>query len=235
MRRLYIIGDPHGYFEKLRYIAMRSKNSDYVCVGDINVGYHKKYKHLNMLYDMLPEWNEELKEDNNVMYFVRGNHDNPFYWFENKFNFSNIILVEDYTVLNLKKNVLCVGGALSIDRILSTEGVNYWKEEEFIYDEEKTLSINNADVVVTHSAPEFAFPRGLKSDLIDQYSYEDVNLRDELSVERLNLSRLFQVLMYNDNNNISEYYYGHFHRSNVEYHENVKFQLLDELEVAEVV
>lgn len=233
MRNLVIIGDPHGYFERLRYIAMNFTNTDFICVGDVNVGYGDMCKSLNDRYEQFDGWNDELKDVGNVMYWVRGNHDNPHYWFEDRFNYSNIILVKDYEVLNLKKNVLCVGGAISIDRVFKKEGINYWKDENFFYDEELVKKIENIDIVVTHTAPDFAIPRE-SSSIVEINSISDDTLIEELKTERLEVSKMFLELTNKDSNKIKEWYYGHFHQSSIEYIDGVKFHLLDELEYVEV-
>ena len=63
--------------------------------------------------------------------YVRGNHDNPnLYVSDSPLNKSNITVIEDYTLVNtFDKNVLCIGGAISIDRSRRTEGKSYWKNE----------------------------------------------------------------------------------------------------------
>ena len=58
-----------------------------------------------------------LCKANNWVVFVRGNHDDPSYFNEEKVNYERFRCVPDYSVINVcGRNVLCVGGAVSIDR-----------------------------------------------------------------------------------------------------------------------
>jgi hypothetical protein len=53
---------------------------------------------------------------------IRGNHDDPYYFNNKVFSYSNVELLEDYTILTVgNDNILCVGGAISIDRLYRLE------------------------------------------------------------------------------------------------------------------
>ena len=70
---------------------------------------------------------EELLKSNNICqefnvkcYVLRGNHDDPSYYNtdEPKINLSNIKTISDYTIIQTPEhNILCVGGAISVDRV----------------------------------------------------------------------------------------------------------------------
>ena len=60
-----------------------------------------------------------MSEANNWIVFVRGNHDNPAYFDGVQFNHKRFLAVPDYTILSAcNHTILCVGGAVSIDRCL---------------------------------------------------------------------------------------------------------------------
>lgn len=52
---------------------------------------------------------------------------------------------------------LCIGGAISVDRILRKQGINYWEAENFQY-KEQFLEGTIPNVVITHPSPNFCFP-----------------------------------------------------------------------------
>ena len=59
-----------------------------------------------------------MNQANNWIVFVRGNHDNPAYFDGAMFNAKRFITVPDYSILQAcNHTILCVGGAISIDRI----------------------------------------------------------------------------------------------------------------------
>ncbi len=151
-------------------------------------------------------------------------------WFDQKYTFSNIHLVKDYTILNLKYKILCVGGATSIDRKLKAS--KYFKEEEFVYDEDFCNKVKDIDIVVTHSAPEFSYPRGFDNKFLQTYYDIDTELRSDLIAERVTLSRMFDVLSHS--NTIKMWAYGHFHQSKTENIFGTIFKLLQICEVYEL-
>ena len=162
MKTISIIGDIHGNFEYVIKKIKRLKITDtiFIFIGDVGLGFHSdKY------YDFtFGHWNENLKKNNNEVYFMRGNHDNPHIWFNNELNYSHIKLVQDYDVLTFNnENYLCVGGAISVDRTGREEGKTYWKEEVLVYDESKVKDLTGIDYVLTHSAPDFCEKRGYDS------------------------------------------------------------------------
>jgi len=75
--------------------------------------------------------NEWLKEMSNIglisflenknieCFFIRGNHDNPS-WFDDKtVTTKSLKAVSDYSILSApNRNILCVGGGISLDRTL---------------------------------------------------------------------------------------------------------------------
>ncbi len=225
MRKLFLIGDLHRNFEWLSNNIMQFEESDVILLGDIEF----QFKDKNWL-SWFNEFNKILSDYNIHLYGIRGNHDNPFFWFDQNFKFSNIHLVKDYTVLDLKYRILCVGGATSIDRLI--KGSKYFKEEEFVYDEDFCNNVKDIDVVVTHSAPDFCHPRGFDNAFLQTFYDIDKDLRSDLVVERVTLARMYDVLKYN--NVIKHWFYGHFHQSKTENIFGTSFKLLQICEVFEL-
>lgn len=160
---IYITGDTHGLidFEKLKEFDKRyiSTKDVLIILGDAGI-----------IWDYL-SMKETIAKYSSIgltVIFVDGNHEN----FEilNKFPIvnkygakmhlisKNIFHVLRGEILNINDlKLLCIGGAISIDRHYRTLGVSYWKEEVIGKDD-----INNAiknlkkynykvDYVLTHS------------------------------------------------------------------------------------
>ncbi len=136
----------------------------------------------------------------------------------------NIVFVEDYSVLSLNnKNILCVGGATSLDRLGRTEGEDYWKEEKFVLKEKLLEETKDITVVVTHNAPTFCYP--LEWSLtVYNFADKDPSLYRTLPAERDLIKNMYEILT--TNNQIEKWYYGHYHQSNVETISETDFILL---------
>lgn len=241
------IGDTHGNFQYIRDRIKRLNITDMTLlhVGDFGVGFKEEEKDR---YD-LTELNMVLRDNNCMMYVIRGNHDNPEY-FDGTWKWSNLKLVPDYTVVNVDgDDILMVGGATSIDRIprklreeqLKKVGAKWTKlhysDENFKLDEERLKEVKGVRYVVTHCAPHFCEPInnvGLPTHgyVVEGFAEEDKNLKTELDEERMQLTKMYEILK--ENNFISAWFYGHFHRSHAMYYEDTDFVLLGINEFREV-
>ena len=217
------LGDIHGNFGVIhQYINLyKLKNVNIIQVGDFGVGFarfEKDKRYLEMHH-------EKLVKNNVFVYAIRGNHDYKPYFDEDPFNFTNIKLVKDYTVLNLaEKNILFVGGATSVDRAMRNRKnkdtkpngkADWWGDEVFVLDKEKLEGFRNIDIVVTHTTPLYCNPilaYGLGSHIENIIKETgDTDLRTDLLVERHQVKEMFDILK--KNNNIKSHYYGHFHKN----------------------
>ena len=240
MRRLMYLGDIHGGFNIInQYIKMYGlKDLDIIQVGDFGVGFNtfeKELRNLKMTNDVL--------EKNNIhLWAIRGNHDYKPYFDNDPFNLSNIHLVKDYTVLNLAgKNILCIGGAVSVDRkwritkkqesgdFNNTIGhESWWPDEVFELDRDKLGSFRDINIVVTHTCPHYCPPDNtfgfgpFVEGIIKETG--DKELRTDLLVERQQVTDAFVILKMN--NDIEYNYHGHFHRSDLTIYDGAKYRLL---------
>lgn len=98
------------------------------------------------------------------------------------------------------KRIFTFGGASSIDKHLRTDGVSWWKEEEFNYREANTAYDNlnkinwEVDYVLTHSAP-----LSIRDKL-----FEGNNLYKPSSTERM-LEAILRNIKF------KRWYFGHYH------------------------
>lgn len=207
-KNIYFLGDIHGNFELIDYYCRiyKLKSVCIIQVGDFGLGFKKNEK------ERLENLNNKLAENDNILLAIRGNHDNKDLWYNDTYNFSNITFVKDYTVMNINDlNFLFIGGATSIDAKDRTIGYDYWENEVIEFNDEyaKYLEgLRNIDVLITHATPTRCFP------LIGSYKNND----------RPILDNIFELLQ--KNNKIVRHYYGHYHKSNIEYINDTKHILL---------
>ena len=109
-----------------------------------------------------------LSKSNNWIVMMRGNHDDPSYFNEEKISHQRFRTTPDYSVIQAcEHNILCVGGAVSIDRTdrikhdakhPDSSVVSYWENEMPFFNEEALNDIGQnfkIDTVVTHTSPTF--------------------------------------------------------------------------------
>jgi predicted phosphodiesterase len=208
--RIFVWGDCHGDWEAvIRFMnKFDVRDSLIIQVGDFNIGYRDPAAEYTELRTMAME----LGLGKNDLYVIRGNHDNPSPFNPDECGFysnSRITFIPDYTYKTInKKEFLFVGGAISIDRQRSVQGLDYWKDEVFVLpDDYKNLK--KCDVLITHSAPIEAFPIDGFERISHWFTY-DPTLPQELIKEREDISTLFNTV------EPKIHCYGHFHASNYE-------------------
>lgn len=237
------LGDIHGNFNLInQYVKMYGlKDCHIIQVGDFGVGFH----HLEKERRMLKTTHDILEKNNVKVWAIRGNHDYKPYFDNDPFNFDFIKLLPDYTVLNLdNKNILCVGGAVSVDRMYrytkkqragiyedTKVGVeSWWPDEIFNLNVDKVKDLKDINIVVTHTAPDYCPPDNtfgfgpFVEGIIKETG--DVELRTDLHYERNQMTELFHLLKLNGNN-IEHNYYGHFHKSDTLVKDYTKHRLLN--------
>ena len=217
---MILLGDIHGDFATIVNFARKNEGLEplyLIQVGDFGAGFHSDFL-LDMEY-----LNEELSAHNVTLYVIRGNHDDPKF-FTGEYEWSNLKLLKDYTVLTLEgKRILLVGGAISIDRLHRTEGKSWWSGEVFNFNPELLETFEGIDVVITHSSPNFVFPKTFNN-LVMSYAVYDMNLIDDLTQERERFNQMYEILI--KKNKIKEWFYGHFHTTKSEVYENTRFNVL---------
>lgn len=250
-----VCGDIHGDFMPLVFKVndqYKIENSLIIVAGDSGVGFHEDGYYTTIF----KKASKRLKEKNNIILLMRGNHDDPDKWndYEPFKEFwqdsdSNIRLIKDYTTVTAhtdrnSHNILCVGGAISIDRKPSefitgrdgrpwpgrTIGKNYWPGEPFVYDESKVENLVAITDVITHSAPDFCEPI-IKNNL-EKWMMSDPELKEDCDNERQNHTNLYTKLK--EKNVVRTWHYAHFHFFNRTYVDNTLFRLCDIMELVEL-
>ena len=238
-----ILGDIHGNYKHIKW-AIKSRHlidTTIIQVGDFGVGYMPNHD-VRLLEDL----NSFLEEHDCFVYAIRGNHDDPKY-FNGDFVLSNLKLMPDYSTAVIEnKKYLFVGGAYSIDRKFSllksqtaaAYGLDepyYWFDEHFTLDIEKLEQIKDVDIVITHTAPEWAHPdnRNGFGTFVEAFMFDDEHLREDLTRERDLVSKMFYKLKENGNKP-KLHFYGHFHSDARTTHEEIEHILVNQGEFKDV-
>ena len=212
-------------------------NSIIIVTGNSGFGIHSEKHYL----DFLEKQNNILKYNNTILLFVRGNNDDPSFFNKKKIDLSNIKTLPDYSIVETKnKVILCIGGAISVDRtwkIDQEKRINafaettkkrlYWDDEAPIFDVEKLKDIvsntERIDFVVSYTAPSFATPSN--QPISDDWVKKDSQLLKDIESERLTMDKIFEFLR--DNDRRPTYWaYGRFECDNFEKRSNVLFRSL---------
>lgn len=208
---MILLGDLHGNWNYLQFLIKGGMDKHIVQVGDFGLGFKSfglDSKDLQLISDMLDKFDKYL-------YIIRGNHDNPEFWTgELVDRWKRIMLIPDYSIVEIEeKNVLCIGGATSIDRKGRRAGYDYWEDEGILEDWDRLDEClkMKIDVVVTHNAPRFAFPTGLNA-LVNGWLKVDDKLAEDLNRERQLLDIIWTKIK--EKNNPTHWVYGHFHEEN---------------------
>lgn len=242
-KSIVICGDIHGEFNSLIYkmcIQYQLTDTLLIVAGDCGFGFEKPG-----YYEQVFNRNSSrLSKSNNWIVMMRGNHDDPSYFSEEKISHHRFRTVPDYSVIQAcGHNILCVGGAVSIDRTYRIDNdsrhsassvASYWEDEKPIFDEDALNTIGQRlkiDTVITHTSPSFCELIS-KSGLLE-WAERDSTLLADCDNERRIMDHIFEYLKAN-NHPLEHWFYGHFHQSWSSCIDNVLFSMLDIMEFKEL-
>ncbi|MEC5147147.1 metallophosphoesterase [Chitinophaga sp. 212800010-3] len=225
---MILIGDLHGGYPEIlsRIRKFKMASTALIQVGDWGLGFQPVDDDLRVLR----QTDDFLGSQHNMLYIIRGNHDNKWFW-DNRddFHLQNIRLVKDYEYLTIEDSkILFAGGGISIDRINRTQGKDYWPDEEIVWDAAALKGACEAgiDIMVSHIAPREAWPYTYDP-LVQHFASRELaagrNLTAALEDERKVMSEIFRDIK---EAGCHTWYYGHYHASQVEEKEGITFRCL---------
>lgn len=249
-KSVVISGDIHGDFNMLvnkLCVQYQMRDTLLIVAGDCGFGFEKKGYYESMVRRNA----KRMSEANNWIVFVRGNHDNPAYFDGKTFSYKRFVAVPDYSIVKACGNtILCVGGAISIDRKMRLEKWEkyaerkarflekgplarnyYWPDEVALFRPDLLEQINQVsaiNAVVTHTAPSFCELQ-TKNGLCC-YAYSDDTLMDDVANERAVMDDIYNLLK-RQKHPITHWCYGHFHQSWHSSIDDVLFKMLDIMEM----
>jgi UDP-2,3-diacylglucosamine pyrophosphatase LpxH len=209
---MIFIGDLHGNFNVItRFLdSYPCENTIFIQVGDFGVAVGESIQDTVRDLELL---SKTLKKQGNRLFAIRGNHDNPEY-FDGRTYFGNITLVKDYSRFGIDgRDILFIGGGISIDRSFRTVGYDYWTTESIASIQG---DISDLDIVISHEAPLIAYPDN--SALWDDPGNP---VKSDSSKGRQILQQVFTQ------GQPKQWFYGHYHRSHQEIINGTKFSLLN--------
>ena len=241
-KSVVVCGDIHCDFLTLvgrMCLFLNMHDTLVIVAGDCGFGFKNElyYKEIFQCIE------KHLIKHNCWIAMVRGNHDDPSYFSEKKMSHRRFCTIPDYSVIEAcGHNILCVGGAISIDRTSRFEDMDndpdeicYWPDEVVRYDAQKVQTITDSgikiDAVVTHTAPsfcEFITKKGL-----EEWMEVDPDLEVDCYNERKQLDELYSHLR-RDGHPLRYWYYGHFHHSWNSEIDGVLFRMLNIAELHEL-
>ncbi|MCR4568875.1 MAG: metallophosphoesterase [Bacteroidales bacterium] len=242
-KQIIVSGDIHGDFKTLVFkLCIRYGCTDTLLIvaGDCGFGFDKP-GYYDQVYDSVAD---RLRKANNWIVFVRGNHDNPAYYAEERINHARWRTVPDYSIISVcEHNILCIGGATSIDRYQRIkENVRnhvkdvayYWSDEAPEYKPAELEAIPGTiriDTVITHTAPSFC---ELNSHIgLQSWAEWDSELIKDVASERTVMDQIFQSIK-SQGHPLQKWFYGHFHQSWSGFVDKTHFSMLDIMEFKEV-
>lgn len=205
----YLMGDVHANLENLSILHKIEPGILFI-LGDVGFGFSKNSdkRLIDFFIDLVNKgWEINL---------IRGNHDNPSYWHNDKYGIKGINFLKDYTIVNINdKKYLVVGGGVSIDVAFRTPNINWWEDEE--------ITIGNRNVykeniygILSHT--------GFNPPTILPMNF-DREVEERLEREKMILNFIKREVK------PKRWYYGHYHVSSVYDQEGCRCRVLDEGEV----
>ncbi len=243
-KQVIVCGDIHGDFRALVFKLCHQygcTDTLLIVAGDCGFGFDKP-AYYTTIYNQIAG---RLQKANNWVVFVRGNHDDPSYFEEQKVHYARWRTVPDYSVVQAAgHNILCIGGAISVDRMQRMKQdahynfksiATYWRNEAPVFRPEEIESLPpelRIDTVVTHTAPsrcELCSHDGLQS-----WAEWDPYLLKDIADERATMDQIEQCIR-DHGHPVRDWFYGHFHQSWTATLEGTKFSMLDIMEFKEIL
>ncbi|MBR6269387.1 MAG: metallophosphoesterase, partial [Bacteroidales bacterium] len=246
VKQVVVSGDIHGDFKTLVYkLCLQYGYTDTLLIvaGDCGFGFEKP-GYYETIYNHVAG---RLKKANNWVVFIRGNHDDPSYFAEEKIHYARWRCVPDYSVIRAAgHNILCVGGAVSIDRKMRkrqnidrlafghTETASWWADEAPVFNQEEIDAIPKdilIDTVVTHTSPSYC--ELITKDGLKDWLIYDPGLKWDTQKERETMDQLATALQ--GHHPVKQWFYGHFHRTWSGVRQGIRYSMLDIMEFRSLI
>lgn len=203
-KQIYLVGDLHGNYKRFKEELIEKDYHDcvFIMLGDQVMLYDDSWRQYRKLDNL-------FRERNCIAYFIRGNHDCAYYHTQEYYalHFTNIFPMNKGIIEYRGYRGFVFGGAISLNRMLMTEGKNYWASFDYIdpWDNYKNFSF---DFIIGHTGP---IPDGIVfNSNCDKFLVMDKDLKADLAREQEELTDMACYLT------PKHWFMGHYHK-NYEY------------------
>ena len=254
-KSIVISGDIHGNFNLLvnkMCMQYKMENTLLIVAGDCGFGFENRGYYENIV----KKNTKRMNEANNWILFVRGNHDNPAYFDGCTFKHKRFIAIPDYSIVKAcGHTLLCIGGAISIDRSYridaweqlqkkrhkSSQDLServyernyYWPNEKPVFNAElleKITTEQTIDTVITHTSPSFCELQNKNG--LYRWACNNAQLLADVQQERETMDCIHHKIK--ENQTVTHWCYGHFHQSWHSDIDGILFKMLDIMEFYEI-
>jgi Icc-related predicted phosphoesterase len=146
--KILMVGDLHNQFNDLNALINKKHPDIVICCGDF--GYWPNWQGSQKL--------SEIKPQGAKIYWIDGNHEDHWSIRDRQTDEleKDVIYMPRGSTMKLEdgRNILFMGGALSIDKHLRREGWDWFPEETISYSDMENLPEEKIDIFVTHTCPE---------------------------------------------------------------------------------
>ncbi len=206
-----IHSEPRAFFRALKQADVR--NATIILLGDIGVGFSRKPPE----YYFEP-FSRLLREQGNRPCLLRGNHDNPAFWEsplreQIEARWENVCMLQQGPLEINGELYFVYPGAVSLDRRLRQEGLNWFHGEQMVPATLPDLGRPYRGIL-GHAGP---LPPGVSHRGLREHSaedkalYRDIETEDELM--ECAIAQLHALNAARGCVDVPSYYHGHFHQS----------------------
>lgn len=176
---IYLVGDLHGNYKRFKeaFVENDYKDCIFIMLGDQVMLYEDSWKQYRKLDNM-------LRDRNCQAYFIRGNHDCAYYHTQEYYamHFTNIFPLNMGIIKYRGKQGFIFGGAISLNRGLMKEGINFWKQFDYIDPWKDEYRDYQFDFIISHTGP---IPHGIVfNNNCEKFLISDKELRGDLEREQ---------------------------------------------------
>lgn len=158
---VYLVGDLNNNYKKFKCQLEADENLKdciFIFLGDMT------FHDATSAFAQFGKLDAQLHERNIKSYIIRGNHDNPELWDENKhldlwnYKFKSFHRIGSNARITINGNKgIIISGAISLNREELIPGVNYWPERDGVDLPDDIIDygegLKNIDFVIGHTGP----------------------------------------------------------------------------------
>lgn len=201
-KQVFLVGDLHGNYKRFKEELLEKDYRDcvFIMLGDQVMLYDDSWRQYRKLDNL-------FRERNCTAYFIRGNHDCAYYHTQEYYalHFTNIFPMNMGILKYRGYRGLVFGGAISLNRMLMKEGINFWKEFDYIDPWKNLYRDYQFDFIIGHTGP---IPDGIVfNSNCDKFLVMDKDLKGDLAKEQEELTDMACHMT------PKHWFMGHYHKN----------------------